>query len=63
MNVQGSGTGNGRNMYKTGETAVLRCRASSLTPVSYRWTYSNGALPVNAEQDSSVLKLVLLFVN
>jgi len=54
--VRGSGSGILRNMYNIGDTAILRCQASSATPVSYRWTFSNGALPTNAYSKSAVLE-------
>ena len=54
--VRGSGEGRQRNIYKTGQTAVLRCVASSTMPVNYTWTYSNGALPANAIASSAVLQ-------
>ena len=58
-NIRGSGEGPSRNMYKTGETAIMRCYGSSATPVTYRWTFSGGPLPANAQQISAVLRLVL----
>ena len=56
VNVYGSGDGSGRDLYKTGQTAILRCRSSSATPVSYRWTFSNGRLPSNAISQNAVLE-------
>ncbi|XP_067947545.1 basement membrane-specific heparan sulfate proteoglycan core protein-like [Watersipora subatra] len=57
VNIIGGGDGPLRNMYNIGETAILRCQASSVTAMTYRWTFSGGVLPSNAVTRSAVLEI------